>query len=97
MENSCANLFHVKAEKRLAERIFQLEPRKQILLGEQVDTHPGQGIGQRFTEKYKIKTPYILFAGRKTEGKNLPLLVDFFRRFRTENGTVNLVILGKGS
>ena len=96
MENSCANLFHVKAEKRLAEQIFKLEPKRQILLGEQVDNRPSQGIGQRFTEKYKIKTPYILFAGRKTEGKNLRLLVDFFRRFRTESGTVNLVILGKG-
>ncbi|GAA3403001.1 glycosyltransferase family 4 protein [Paenibacillus hodogayensis] len=54
---------------------------------------PGQ-----FREKYKIPYPFILYAGRRDDGKNVDILVDFFNRYKINrpNSTLKLVLIGGG-
>ncbi|MCJ7744823.1 MAG: glycosyltransferase family 4 protein, partial [Actinobacteria bacterium] len=44
-----------------------------------------------------VRGDFVLYAGRREDGKNTPLLVDYFRRFATENpGVASLVLMGAG-
>lgn len=96
-------LFHVEAEKNLANRLYNLNKVSCKLLGEKVDTNPPKGNETRFRKKYHIDEPFILYAGRKIEGKNLPLLVEYFKKLKDQNSqnpnikNLKLVILGKGN
>ncbi|MFA4848360.1 MAG: glycosyltransferase family 4 protein [Methanoregula sp.] len=91
-----ALIFHSDPEKDLANRLYQPSHR-QIVLGEGIDTaftfNP-----ERFRKKYKIFSPFILYAGRKESGKNVPLLLDFFMRFKQDTlSDLKLVIIGSGN
>lgn len=53
--------------------------------------------GERFRQKYGIREPFVLYAGRRTPGKNTPLLLDYWRRYRQESGReARLVCIGGG-
>lgn len=88
--------FHVPAEKRFANEIYDIPPERQFLIGEKVDTSVLSGDAERFRKKYDIQGPYFLYAGRKIEGKNLPELVGLFRGFRNDSLNVKLVVIGSG-
>lgn len=69
----------------------------QTVLGEGIDMdfvyNP-----DRFREKYGIKTDFILYAGRKEAGKNVPLLIDFFTRYKKHRkNELKLVLIGSGT
>ena len=38
----------------------------------------------RFRQKYGITDPFVLYAGRRDPGKNTPLLLDYWQRYRQE-------------
>ena len=89
-------IFHVPAELALAHSLFDLAEDVPVLLGEGVDTDFSAD-GTAFRKKYQIETPFILYAGRKDHGKNVPQLIDFFRRYRARRGAVcELVLIGGG-
>lgn len=89
-------IYHSHAEQRLANRLYGVESNG-ILLGEGVDTE-FNGDGQRFLQKYSIEPPFILYTGRKDPGKNTPLLVDYFCRYKDRNNNrLKLVLMGSGS
>lgn len=93
-----AILCHVRSEADLCARLYPDAPRP-FLLGEQVDTDVAAGDADRFREKYGIHDPFILYAGRQVEGKNVPLLVEWFNRLRAslpEGERLRLVLIGKG-
>jgi len=99
MAQARATIYHVPAEQRLANRLYNLRGKPQLLLGETVDTDPPAGDGERFREKYKIKEPFLLYAGRKIPGKNLPLLVRYFISLKKQARLpedLKLVIIGGG-
>jgi glycosyltransferase involved in cell wall biosynthesis len=91
-----AIIYLSEPEKDLGNRLYQPTCR-QIVLGGGIDTafsfHP-----ERFQKKYKILDPFILYAGRKEFGKNVPLLLEFFHRFKQDKPSdLKLVLIGSGS
>jgi len=95
-KQAAALIFLSEPEKDVANRLFQPMCR-QIILGGGIDTafsfNP-----ERFQKKYKIFEPFILYAGRKESGKNVPLLLDFFRRFKQDTlSELKLVLIGSGN
>ena len=79
-ESARAVVFHVPAERDLAASLYDLNKTEPLVLGEGVDSDWSADAG-RFRQKYKIKGPFILYAGRKDAGKNVPLLSRYFTRF----------------
>ncbi|MFC1852990.1 glycosyltransferase family 4 protein [candidate division CSSED10-310 bacterium] len=51
----------------------------------------------RFLEKFKITNPFLLYVGRVDEGKGCQELIDYFKRFLSEEGNpeVTLILAGK--
>jgi len=91
-----ALIFLSEPEKNVANRLYQPKCR-QIVLGGGIDTAFSFNT-ERFRKKYKIFEPFILYAGRKDSGKNVPLLLDFFTRFKQDNqSNLKLVLIGSGN
>jgi glycosyltransferase involved in cell wall biosynthesis len=92
-----ATAFHVEAELNLAKKIYGSKLARPYLIGEKVQTDIAFGDSQRFLKKFGIEQPYLLYAGRKIVGKNLPELVQFFSEFKRRfPSDLRLVIIGKG-
>ncbi len=75
-ENAAGIIFHSEPEKKLASKLFNLNA-KQVVLGEGIETYITFD-SKRFIEKYGITNEFMLYAGRREHGKNVPLLVDYF-------------------
>ena len=88
--------FHAKPEYELAKKLYHLDNVKCLVVGGGMDVDLTYD-ANRFREKYKIKSPFILYAGRKDVGKNIYTLIDYFREFKLRNpGDLKLVMLGGG-
>lgn len=90
-------IYHTRPEMDLAGRVYDFSTPAQICMGVGVNT----GItadAARFREKYQIDAPYLLYAGRKDRGKNLPLLLRYFLEYcrRNMDTPLELVLLGTG-
>jgi glycosyltransferase involved in cell wall biosynthesis len=89
-------VFLSDAEHVLANRLYDLGGIPSQTLGGGIDTS-FKGEGDRFRKKYGIDSPFLLYAGRKEEGKNTPLLIDYFRRYCDAKQTdLKLIMLGPG-
>lgn len=89
-------IFHAKPEAELAAKIYDLSAVETNILGEGVNTDI-EGNKDRFLQKYKINTPFILYAGRKDKGKNVDMLLSFFLEYKNRNDNdLKLVIIGGG-
>lgn len=93
-----AVLCHVRSEAGLFSKLYPDAPAP-VILGEQVNTDIAAGNAERFRDKYNIAGPFLLYAGRQIEGKNLPLLIEWYTAFRDRNQEgqeIKLVLIGKG-
>lgn len=93
-------IFHAHPEEELAERLYDLSHVKHAVLGEGIDTDV-TGDGTRFREKFGVKDPYILYAGRKDSAKNIPTLLKYFEEFKKRNTdgalkNLKLIMIGGG-
>lgn len=88
-------LFNSPGERRLAARLLGVE-----------DPGPVVGMGFRpretdpaaFRDRAPVRGDFVLYAGRREQGKNTPLLIEYFRRFAAERpGLASLVLLGAGA
>lgn len=94
-QNVAGLIFHAEPEAKLANEIFNIRG-KQIILGEGIDTNISFE-PKRFREKYGIDDDFILYAGRREPGKNTPLLIDFFCKYKKRNqNELKLVLIGSG-
>ncbi len=92
-------LFHVRAEQRLANRLYRLRPERQLVLGAAVDTDPPRGDAERFRRRFGVRAPFLLYAGRRIVEKNVPYLVECVRRARKLAPSLRdleLVLIGPG-
>jgi glycosyltransferase involved in cell wall biosynthesis len=87
-------IFNSPGEKRLASRLLGIgDPGPVVGMG----FKPLEGDPYAFRDRTSVRGDFVLYAGRREEGKNTPLLVDYFRRFATENpGVASLVLMGAG-
>lgn len=88
-------IFNSYPEKNFATSLFSFNTR-QTVIGDGIDTdiiyNP-----KIFRDKYKIFDEFILYAGRRDSGKNVPLLLDYFCKYKelTDN-SLKLVLIGSG-
>jgi len=84
-------MFNSAGERRLAARLLEMK-----------DPGPVVGMGfvqhdfdaAAFRDRFPVRGDFLLYAGRREEGKNTPLLVDYFRRFSARRpGLLSLVLL----
>ena len=88
--------FLSKPEADLASALYDLTTVDARVLGAGVDdvtdVQP-----QRFREKYRIDSPFLLYAGRKDAGKNVDDLIRYFSEYRKRHNTAyKLILIGGG-
>ena len=96
MESARAVCFHVPAERDLAASLYDLSRTEPIIVGEGMDTHWTHD-AERFRADFGLEEPFILYAGRKDPGKNTPLLIHYFLRYKAEGRGprgLKLVLIG---
>lgn len=92
----CGIVYNAEPERMLANSIYHLEHVKQITMGIGMDINIS-GNAERFRDKYKIDKPFILYAGRKDETKNVHTLIHYFDLYKSEKNTdLQLVMIGPG-
>ena len=96
-EKMAGAIYLAESEKELAEKLYDLSKVKGAALGAGVDTDFTCDAA-RFRSKFGIEEDFILYAGRKDEGKNIYLLLDYFReyRLRHKDSRLKLVLIGGG-
>ncbi|NJL06468.1 MAG: glycosyltransferase family 4 protein [Chloroflexaceae bacterium] len=94
IEHAYALMYYAPAEARLARRRFSIPHQRTLVLGGGIDTHL-HGNAARFRAAWQLgEQPFLLYAGRRDAGKNTPLLLEYFRRYRQEGGQLRLVAIG---
>lgn len=102
MKKATATMFWVHAEQRLANKLYHIDAEKQCLIGAIVDTKPLKGDSARFRQKFNVKAPFMLYAGRKIVGKGVPEMVEYFLTLKNRHAStpfikdLKLVLIGKG-
>ncbi len=87
-------IFNSPGERGLAARLLGIEnPGPVVGMG----FHPSDGDRAAFRDRTAMRGNFVLYAGRREEGKNTPLLIDHFRKFAVQNpGMASLVLMGAG-
>lgn len=89
-------LFLSEPERSLARQLYPLDGMHTQVIGAAVDLD-ARGDAQAFRRKTGIDAPFVLYAGRRERGKNIELLIDYFRQYRAARQTdVQLVLIGPG-
>jgi glycosyltransferase involved in cell wall biosynthesis len=86
--------FHLQSEKKLAENLYGRNENFRVV-GEGLETNISGNI-DRFFKKYGISDFYV-FVGRKDEGKNFSLMINWFKNFKKlSKSRKKLVLIGPG-
>lgn len=90
-------IFLSHSEMDLAKTLYGLEDDRCFLLGAGVDTDV-KSDGSRFRRRRHLEEPFVLYVGRKDPGKNTPLLLAYFKKYRERrpDSAVKLVLIGSG-
>ncbi len=97
LSSSRGIFFLSKAEMNFAKKTYNLNAKMCFLLGGGVDeidvVNP-----KAFRDKFGIDEDFVLFVGRKVEGKGAVLLSKYFSKFAKENHlSLKLVLIGNGT
>lgn len=88
-------LFNTAPEARFAESLLgPVDSQIRRVIGIGIDTEV-MGEERRFRAKYQVEGPMLLYAGRVEEGKNVPLLIQYWERYIDEHDRqATLVLIG---
>ena len=90
-------ILHSNPELRLTRSLYGLSEPILALIGEGVDTD-WESHSEALREKYRLERPFVLYAGRKDPGKNVDLLIRYYRRYRSGHPDgPDLVLIGGGA
>lgn len=90
-------VFNARPEYELTKKLYDIEDMETVVMGIGMDTDLTADADE-FRKKFGINDPFILYAGRKDEGKNVHTLVKYFREYRKRRITdLKLVLIGGGS
>ncbi len=90
-------IFNVEAERRLALEKLKIDHPAAYVVGMGLTLVPQNppALAQRFRQECGIQGPFILYAGRNSPAKNVPLLLDYFSRYKaTHARPLKLVLMG---
>jgi glycosyltransferase involved in cell wall biosynthesis len=89
-------IFNSPPEAALARKLFAIEDRPAGVVGLGFDPPPPAD-PVAFRRRHRLQDPVVLYLGRKETGKNVPLLIEYVRRYReTHRRPVTLVLAGDG-
>jgi glycosyltransferase involved in cell wall biosynthesis len=89
-------MFNTYPEIDLAKKLYNLPDEKVTMVSLGFEPE-GEYNANIFREKYGIRDPFILFAGRREGGKNIDILLNYFRIYKKYNkNNLKLVLLGSG-
>jgi glycosyltransferase involved in cell wall biosynthesis len=89
-------IFNSEPERELAARLTGVGPEKTAVAGMGLEARERYR-PERFRRKFGIRSPIIIYAGRREQGKNTPLLIEYFRLFKKQNrNDLKLALLGTG-
>jgi glycosyltransferase involved in cell wall biosynthesis len=95
-DNVKAVMFNTEAEKRLGQELYDLPDRKACVVGMGFDPPPPSD-PDRFRQKFRLRAPFVLYAGRREGAKNSDMLLEYFRVFKRHNPSdVKLAMMGSG-
>lgn len=89
-------MFNSPPEATLAQSLAgHLAPHTHVGMG--FDVFPDDPPLERFKKRSGLKNPFVLYAGRREGGKNTPLLITYFTRYRERKSVdLDLVFVGSG-
>ena len=92
-----ALIFFTQAEADLAESLYGQNSRQlRPVVGGGFDTN-WSADGERFLQKFELEGPLVLYAGRRESGKNVDLLIEYWRRYRQRSSNeAKLILIGPG-
>ncbi len=96
--NARAVFFNTPGERDLARSLFAVPEEKSRVVGMGVEP-PREINPRKFTRKFGIRRPFLLYSGRREEGKNTPLLIEYFRLLQSIHKPdlqLDLVLAGSG-
>jgi glycosyltransferase involved in cell wall biosynthesis len=89
-------LCNAPAERRLVQRLYGVEPDRIAVIGDGIRVK-ARGQAEAFRHRFGVEGPFLLYAGRKSWGKNTHLLVTYFERYLKRRQTpLRLVLIGPG-
>ena len=89
-------VFNADPERKLAERLYGVKGDSFVTFGIGMDTDWSFD-AKRFRRKYKIDSPFMLYAGRKEAGKKVDMLVQYFAEYKKKHDDdLKLVMIGGG-
>jgi glycosyltransferase involved in cell wall biosynthesis len=88
-----AFMFNTEAERLMLNKYFSFSGKYQETVGVGVDI-PDRVGGTAAYAKYRILSPYILYAGRIEPGKGCAELFDYFMRYSARQPDLSLVLIG---
>ena len=89
-------LFNTDPERELAHRLMPgLSPKVEAVVAMGIE--PFEVSKTAFAKRTGITAPYVVYSGRREEGKGTPILIDFLDAYRLRTGRdVHLVLTGSG-
>jgi glycosyltransferase involved in cell wall biosynthesis len=88
-------LFNSEPEHALARRLYDLPESSGAVVGMGLDSF--EASPDAFARNHGLTAPYVIYAGRREEGKGTPLLLDYMALFRRRTRKdVKLVMAGTG-
>jgi glycosyltransferase involved in cell wall biosynthesis len=90
-----AILFNSAPERELAQRLYGLPKTAGAVVGMGIE--PFDVSGEGMAAELGLAAPYMLYSGRREDGKGTPLLMEYLALFRERTGRdVKLVLTGSG-
>lgn len=87
--------FNTPPEQQLACRLYDLNPSRCSVVG--MPLEPFEADRHAFARERNLKRPYVLYSGRREQGKGTPLLCEYVHTFRERTGEdILLVFTGSG-
>ncbi len=97
LEGVTGMLPSTQAESDIASSVLGVINRRRTLVGYGFDTHAILADGLAFRTKYNLPEQILLYSGRLERGKNVPLLLEYFTRYKSDHpGELALVLTGQG-
>jgi len=88
-------MFNSEPECALARRLYDLPEASCTVVG--MGLTPFEASPDTFARSHGLTTPYVIYAGRREDGKGTPLLLDYMTLFRRRTGKdIKLVMAGTG-
>jgi glycosyltransferase involved in cell wall biosynthesis len=97
LEQARGIIFNAEAERRFATEGLGVANPSTAVVGYGFELPPASGDGAGFRRRRNLPPELLLYCGRLEHGKNVPLLLEYFARYKDERpGPLTLAISGTG-